>query len=395
MKRVYKKSYLIILAAIIAVCCAVAAVFAGRTFAHADVDNAEKIYWGVDYGSLYISEDETEVEDSEHYGSFSNGQVFATGAAPWYKYRNDIEDVTLSISEISVTSTARWFEGLANIEYIDISGLDFSSVTNMSGMFSDCSSLTDLDLSDLLINKANVTHAEGMLSGLTALESITIDENMADILSRFDTGLARTLYIECKAYAPSNGLYAGLKPEPEAETETETYTTTPAEHVLNFVEVVEANCTEPGNVAHYICDVCEKTFEDEEGLTEIANVTIPADPTKHDWQTVDRVEPTQTEVGYTEHQECSICGETQGKEEIPATGKTPGTGTGTGSGSGSTNSGTNNTNISDKTILIVLSFGVGLVLLMAIFALILAIKKRRVKGRKDDDGFYDPYYGSY
>ena len=49
---------------------------------------------------------------------------------------------------------------------------------------------------------------------------------------------------------------------------------------VSFVEAKAANCTENGNEAHWICNLCGKCFSDEAHTTEI-NPTIPA--TGHTW----------------------------------------------------------------------------------------------------------------
>ncbi len=51
----------------------------------------------------------------------------------------------------------------------------------------------------------------------------------------------------------------------------------PHDPALNEVKAKEATYTEAGNIAHYVCDVCGRLYEDAEGTTEIAaeDVIIP------------------------------------------------------------------------------------------------------------------------
>ena len=95
---------------------------------------------------------------------------------PWYEYRNEIKKVIFE-DKISPISTAYWFYGMTNLEYIDISKLDTSKVTDMSHMFYDVSSLEELDLSGF--KTSNVTCMDGMFYGMTNLTSLDI--------SAFDT----------------------------------------------------------------------------------------------------------------------------------------------------------------------------------------------------------------
>ncbi len=74
-------------------------------------------------------------------------------------------------------STSEWFQGLENLEQIDISKLDTSKVTDMGYMFDGCRSLKSIDLSKF--DTSSLEEAYGMFSDCSSLE--TID------LSKFDT----------------------------------------------------------------------------------------------------------------------------------------------------------------------------------------------------------------
>ena len=67
---------------------------------------------------------------------------------------------------------AGFFPSVFNKVSIDLSALDTSEVTNMSGMFFDCSSLTSLDLSNF--DTSQVTNMSGMFSGCSSLTSLDL-----------------------------------------------------------------------------------------------------------------------------------------------------------------------------------------------------------------------------
>ena len=120
-------------------------------------------------------------------------------------------------------------------------------------------------------------------------------------------------------------------------------------HKLTLVPAKDATCTEEGNKAYYICDGCDKWFEDAEGKSEITDKTsviIPAaDHTLSDWKADDNSHWHECECGYkadaaqhsfkwvvdkeanatqkgAKHEECTVCGYKRAAVEIPATGST-------------------------------------------------------------------------
>lgn len=118
-------------------------------------------------------------------------------------------------------------------------------------------------------------------------------------------------------------------------------------HKLTLVPAKDATCTEEGNKTYYICDGCDKWFEDAEGKSEITdktNVIIPAaGHTLSDWKADDNSHWHECECGYktdvaqhsfkwvvdkeanatqkgAKHKECTVCGYKRASVEIPATG---------------------------------------------------------------------------
>ena len=120
-------------------------------------------------------------------------------------------------------------------------------------------------------------------------------------------------------------------------------------HKLSKVPAKDATCTEEGNKAYYICDRCDKWFEDAQGKSEITDKTsviIPASGhTLSDWKADDNSHWHECECGYkadvaqhsfkwvvdkeanatqkgAKHEECTVCGYKRVAVEIPATGTT-------------------------------------------------------------------------
>ena len=118
-------------------------------------------------------------------------------------------------------------------------------------------------------------------------------------------------------------------------------------HTLVYVEGIAPTCSANGVKSFYYCacqgevkfvpveffgittyiptfvEDCEHVhclakFEDAEGTVAIDNITIAH--LEHVWQTVGKLDPTCTEVGYEAGERCALCGETTGTGEIAALG---------------------------------------------------------------------------
>ena len=93
-----------------------------------------------------------------------------------------------SFRDFRPTTTAKWFyccEALKQIEGLEY--LNTSEVKDMSGMFSDCRTLTSLDLKNF--NTQNVTNMKGMFSSCEALTSLDLKsfntQNVTDMSGMF------------------------------------------------------------------------------------------------------------------------------------------------------------------------------------------------------------------
>ena len=73
------------------------------------------------------------------------------------------------------------FSGCASLESLDLSRLDTSKVTGMSGMFSGCASLSSLDLSGF--DTSGAGGMWGMFLGCSSLSSLAVGEGCGGVLS--------------------------------------------------------------------------------------------------------------------------------------------------------------------------------------------------------------------
>lgn len=115
------------------------------------------------------------------------GMYLTGGVAPWETYKQYIIS-----AEINVTGAIRasdMFSGCTNLVNVDLSNFDTSQVTNMNAMFAGCYSLTDIDLSNF--NTGKVTSMRNMFAYCNSL--IDLD------LSSFDT--SNVIYM--------NGMFEG------------------------------------------------------------------------------------------------------------------------------------------------------------------------------------------
>ena len=111
-----------------------------------------------------------------------------TGSPSWYGQREGITSVVFDASFVNcttITSTANWFNGFVNLTTIsNIINLKTDHVTDMSSMFTNCSSLTSLDVSGF--NTANVTNMSVMFSGCSSLTSLDLSNFNTDKVTYMD-----------------------------------------------------------------------------------------------------------------------------------------------------------------------------------------------------------------
>ena len=176
------------------------------TYAHIDGGTANPGYFTdksaapVEDGSepyAVLSEDNTVLTfyydgKKESRGGLSVGPFTTNFTSSWYRQRESITNVVFDESFAnctSLTSTAKWFDGLQNLSSITgISNLKTDNVTNMESMFCGCSGLTSLDVTGFKTD--NVTNMNNMFydcSGLTSLDlSGFKTDNVTDMGGMFD-----------------------------------------------------------------------------------------------------------------------------------------------------------------------------------------------------------------
>lgn len=128
---------------------------------------------------LNVSAVYTGFEDVEYYYEYDEYGNYNALLPDWennYEIIANIETVEF-IDKIKPVSTVGWFGGFENCTEMDLSNLNTSLVTDMSYMFTYCTSLTSLDLSNF--DTSNVTNMEAMFNGCLSLTSLD--------LSNFDT----------------------------------------------------------------------------------------------------------------------------------------------------------------------------------------------------------------
>ena len=98
-------------------------------------------------------------------------------STPWYSKHVEIMNSKV-VDTIKPVSTAYWFSDCYSLTSLDLSNFDTSSVTNMQNMFYNCSSLPSIDLSNF--DTFAVMNMESMFNGCSSLTSL-------DLSSSFNT----------------------------------------------------------------------------------------------------------------------------------------------------------------------------------------------------------------
>ncbi len=129
--------------------------------------------------------------DKSDYADFSTTYLVTTDGTPgWLANKENITKVIFdkSFTDAKVTSCKNWFSGMTALT--DISGWEYlntKNVTDMAGMFQNCSSLTSLDLT--YMNTATATDMSDMFSGCSLLATITVSDDFSLSESCIGTGM--------------------------------------------------------------------------------------------------------------------------------------------------------------------------------------------------------------
>ena len=106
-----------------------------------------------------------------------------TNMSSMFENCSSLKSIDLSVLNTSkVRSMEYMFDNCVSLESIDLSGLNTSNVTNMGNMFWGCSNLKSINFGS--IDTSNVTNIKSMFSGCSSLESIDLSGlNIAKVTS--------------------------------------------------------------------------------------------------------------------------------------------------------------------------------------------------------------------
>ena len=154
-----------------------------------------------------------DIYKGSHEGAMSINSSISGSTRGWDSNATNITTVEFSNSFancLTLTSTASWFSDCTNLSSVIVANkLRTDYVTNMQAMFFGCSSLTELDLSNL--NTAKVSTMQQMFSGCSALKTIFVGsgwtvENLSDSEIMFE-GCSSLVGGEGTAYDSSHTDY--------------------------------------------------------------------------------------------------------------------------------------------------------------------------------------------
>jgi len=107
--------------------------------------------------------------------NYADGQIYLTKTTRWKDNNPKLTKIVIDSSFINYTpyDISHWFSNSSTVTEIDgLKYLNTSKVTNMTHLFSGCSSLTSIDLSHF--NTSNVTNMAYLFSGCSSLTSIDL-----------------------------------------------------------------------------------------------------------------------------------------------------------------------------------------------------------------------------
>ena len=137
-----------------------------------------------DDGELIIQPKLNADGQTRYKGRVAIGNNYDSAAAwPWHGYRNQITKVTMNtmtsegMPRIETYNGARlrfMFADMPNLKEADVSGLLTTRVNDVRGMFQNCSSLEELDLSTW-INNGSMQYMQDFVNGCSSLKKFTLN----------------------------------------------------------------------------------------------------------------------------------------------------------------------------------------------------------------------------
>ena len=105
----------------------------------------------------------------------------------------------------SLTDMSGMFINCSNLTSLDLSNFDTSNVTDMSDMFSSCSNLTSLDLSNFdTSNVTNMSYMFDSCSGLTSLDLSNFDTSNVTSMSNMFRNCGNLTSLDVSSFDTSN-----------------------------------------------------------------------------------------------------------------------------------------------------------------------------------------------
>lgn len=172
--------------------------FSTADIAHGEYkENGNNITWVIDAdGKLTV----------EGTGDFAPESEKLINRAPWYGKGTDILSAEIKVTGMKNASCM--FSGCSNLTSVDVSDFDTSSVTDMSYMFSSCSSLTSVDVSGF--DTSSVTDMSLMFYGCSNLTSVDlrgIDTGNVTTMRRMFWNCSSLTSVDVSGFDTSNVTY--------------------------------------------------------------------------------------------------------------------------------------------------------------------------------------------
>ena len=136
--------------------------------------------------------------------SFTYNNSRAYNGWPW-RGNTSVKSVSFAGPVKGQGSLNSIFYGLKNATSIDLQGFDTSNVTNMAGMFQNCSSLTKIDVSGLQTSKVtNMSYMFYGCSGLTNLDLSSFDTSAVTTMTSMFNGCSSLTSLDLSSFDTSN-----------------------------------------------------------------------------------------------------------------------------------------------------------------------------------------------
>ena len=167
----------------------------GNTAIEFRYDNEKAARGGMDIGPFDSGSDRPWNTYAEGIYSVIFDESFAncttiTSTACWFSYFTHLDYIggLEYLNTSNVTDMNAMFSGCSGLTSLDVSNFNTENVTNMINMFYDCSGLTNLDVSGFKTD--NVTNMSTMFSGCSSLTSLDVmgfkTDNVTDMSYMFD-----------------------------------------------------------------------------------------------------------------------------------------------------------------------------------------------------------------